>query len=189
MRLLYALFCCLLFWVSPTQAQVKEGINVRNAELQLVEEQWIFNADFDINLNSVLEEALQKGVPLYFTLEIEIIRPRWYWFDEKIYAPETVYKISFNALTRQYRYGIGSLYQSAATMEEALRAIGHIYRRPIIDRNFVKKDTAAFKAQARLHLDISQLPKPFQLTALANREWNLSSDWIRLNFYDPPAAK
>jgi hypothetical protein len=31
----------------------------------------------------------------------------------------------------------------------------------------------------RLRLDTSQLPKPFHLTALGSREWNIASEWHR----------
>ena len=44
----------------------------------------MLNAEFDLTLNATLEEALQRGVPLYFVLEFEISRPRWYWLDEKV---------------------------------------------------------------------------------------------------------
>jgi hypothetical protein len=36
-----------------------------------------------------------------------------------------------------------------------------------------------YQAAVRMRLDVSQLPKPFQITAFGSREWNLSSDWHR----------
>ena len=31
----------------------------------------------------------------------------------------------------------------------------------------------------RMRLDTAQLPKPFQLNAIASRDWTLESDWHR----------
>ena len=39
--------------------------------------------EFDITFSPRLEEAVNRGVPLYFVVEFELARPRWYWFDEK----------------------------------------------------------------------------------------------------------
>jgi hypothetical protein len=36
-----------------------------------------------------------------------------------------------------------------------------------------------------MRLDLSQMPKTFQVNALANRDWNLSSDWARWIFTPP----
>jgi hypothetical protein len=34
-----------------------------------------------------------------------------------------------------------------------------------------------YEAALRLRLDVTQLPKPFQITALGNKDWSLASDW------------
>ena len=75
---LFTLLACTLALVVGAAAQA-EGIDVRNAALVAGEEGYFLEADFEIALNTTLEEALNKGVPLYFLLEFEVIRPRWYW--------------------------------------------------------------------------------------------------------------
>ena len=67
--------------VPPARA---DTIAVKSAELRAEDDGYVLNAEFDLTLNPTLEEALQKGVPLYFLLEFEISRPRWYWLDEKV---------------------------------------------------------------------------------------------------------
>ena len=39
-----------------------------------------------------------------------------------------------------------------------------------------------------MRLDTAQLPKPFQVNALTNREWTLSSEWKRFRF-NPETTK
>jgi len=46
----------------------------------------------------------------------------------------------------------------------------------VADRSMLRADDD-YTAQVRMRLDVSQLPKPFQVSALTNRDWTLASDW------------
>src|SRR5205823_1497464 len=89
-----------------------EGIDVRTTSIEPTDDGWQLQADFDIQFSPRLEEAVNRGVPLYFIVEFEISRPRWYWFDEKPVQQSQTYKISYTPLLRQYRLTVGSLYQN-----------------------------------------------------------------------------
>ena len=156
-------------------------IQVRSAELHAEEDGYYLNADFDLSLNSTLEEALQKGVPLYFVLEFEITRPRWYWLDEKVVSASTQYRMTYNALTRQYRVSIGLLAQGFATLEEVEHFLSRVTSREVASLDKLVKGTR-YDAAVRLRLDVNQLPKPFQVSALASREWTLQSEWFRWSY-------
>ena len=155
-----------------------EGILVRDAALVAADEGYYLEADFEISLNATLEEALNKGVPLYFLLEFEVIRPRWYWLDDKVVNTQQQYRLAYNALTRQYRLGIGAFYQNFNELGEALSFLSRVRRRQVLDIGVLSRGSV-YAAAVRMRLDVSQLPKPFQLNALASRDWNLSSDWYR----------
>ena len=176
-RLLGALVALWLPLLAPGIADA-QGIEVRRASLQNTEDGYVLEADFDIVLTHSLEEALNKGVPLYFQVEFELIRPRWYWFNEKFATSEQEYRLSYNALTRQYRLGVGRLHQNYGTLTEAITFMSHIRRREDIPAGALRKDNT-YVAGVRMRLDTSQLPKPFQLNALGSREWTLNSDWYR----------
>ena len=165
----------LLMLALPARA---EGILVRDAALVAAEEGYYLEADFEITLNATLEDALNKGVPLYFLLEFEIIRPRWYWLDDKVVNSQQQYRLAYNALTRQYRLGIGAFYQNFSDLNEALSFLSRVRRRQVLDLGTLSRGSV-YSAAVRMRLDVSQLPKPFQLNALASRDWNLSSDWHR----------
>jgi hypothetical protein len=166
----------LWFLVFAAVGAHAQGIEVRRASLQNAEDGYVLEADFDIVLTHTLDEALNKGVPLYFQLEFELIRPRWYWFNEKVAGSAQDYRLAFNPLTRQYRLGVGRLHQNFATLAEAINVMSHIRRRE--DIGTLQKDNT-YVGAVRLRLDTSQLPKPFQVNALGSREWQLSSDWYR----------
>ena len=174
---LAALVALWLGFAIPLVAHAN-GIEVRKAALLATEEGYVLEAEFDVGLTPTLEDALNKGVSLYFTLEFDLIRPRWYWFNEKIANAQQQYRLTYNALTRQYRMGVGNLYQNFGTLTEALEVMSRVRRREEIDPGAITKGTA-YMAALRLRLDTTQLPKPFQINALGSREWNVGSDWYR----------
>jgi hypothetical protein len=174
---LIALFAWALALVSGAAAHA-EGIDVRNAALVAGEEGYFLEADFEITLNPTLEDALNKGVPLYFLLEFEVIRPRWYWFNEKVLNAQQTYRLTYNALTRQYRLGFGSLFQNFSALSEAIDFLSRVRRRQVLEPGVLDKGNT-YTAGVRMRLDVSQLPKPFQLNALASRDWNFGSEWHR----------
>jgi hypothetical protein len=155
-----------------------EGILVRDAVLVAADEAYYLEANFEIALNPTLEEALNKSVPLYFLLEFEIIRPRWYWLDDRVIGTQQQYRLAYNALTRQYRLGIGAFFQNFNDLNEALAFLSRVRRRHVLEIGMLSRGTV-YAAAVRMRLDVSQLPKPFQLNALASRDWNLSSEWYR----------
>lgn len=166
--------CVALVFASSAAADIE----VKRASLAVAEDGYVLEADFSIQLTPPLEDVLSKGVSLYFLLEFELIRPRWYWFNDKIAETQHQYRLSYNALTRQYRVGTGSLYQNFATLADALEVLSRVRRHNEIEPGLLKKDTS-YVAAVRLRLDTSQLPKPFHLSALGSRDWNIASEWYR----------
>src|SRR5687767_14075546 len=175
---LLSVLVVLVLALMPARAAAAEGIDVRHAALVSAEEGYFLEADFEVTLNPTLEEALHKGVPLYFLLEFEVIRPRWYWLNEKVFSIQQQYRLSYNALTRQYRIGVGALYHNFSAMSEALDFLSRVRRRQVLEPGVLVKGNT-YIAGVRMRLDVSQLPKPFQLNALASRDWNLGSEWHR----------
>ena len=163
--------------MAPARA---DGIEVRTAALITAENGFALEADFEVTLTHTLEEALNKGVPLHFVLEFELIRPRWYWLNQKIAGARQEYRLSYNALTRQYRVGFRTLYQNFASLAEALAFMSRVRVRvrDIAETGAFSKGES-YRAALRLRLDSSQLPRAFQVSAVGSREWSISSDWHR----------
>ena len=174
-----ALGAAVLAWTAPVARA--DTIPVKFAELRIEEGEVLLNAEFEFTFNPTLEEALQRGVPLYFNLEFGLTRGRWYWFDEKVGQTSLTYRVAYNALTRQYRVSSGLLAQTLGSLEEVERYIGRVTSRPVARADGLAKGLR-YEASIRLRLDVNQLPKPFQVDALASREWTLASDWYRWSF-------
>ncbi len=175
---LAALLLASVLAASSAFAAQLHGIEVRRAVFIAEDDHFVLDADIDTILSAPLEDALNKGIPLYFLLEFELVRSRWYWFNDRAIFKQQQYRVSFNALTRQYRIGIGAFYQNFPTLAEALQVMSKVRRREDIEPGVLSKGTA-YTAGLRLRLDTSQLPRPFNLNALGSREWSLGSEWYR----------
>lgn len=155
-----------------------ERIGVQGARLEMQEGHWVVNAQFDLDLTARLEEAVSRGLPLYFLVEFELTRPRWYWFDEKAISSALRYRLSYNALTRQYRLSTGTLQQGFPTLQDAIGVMTSVRNWRVAESDAIKAGETYFAA-LRMRLDVSQLPKPFQINAITDREWTMASDWER----------
>jgi len=153
-------------------------VEVANPQLLPGEDGYVLSADFKFDLNPRLEEAVTKGVVLYFVADFELTKGRWYWLDEKLVARSQTYRLSYHALTRQYRLSTGGLHQSFATLSEAVLVLSRLRNWVVIERGEKGvRPGETYDAALRLRLDITQLPRPFQITALGNKDWSLASDW------------
>jgi hypothetical protein len=169
----------------PLAGEVRaEIIPVVSASLRVEEDRVELFAEFAFSFTSTLEEALQRGVPLYFLQEFELARPRWYWFDDKVLQNVATYRLSYTPLTRQYRVSSGLLGQTFDELADVERVIGRITARTVARTDQLERG-ARYDAAVRVRLDVNQLPKPFQVNALASREWQLASDWYRWSFTLP----
>jgi hypothetical protein len=169
-----------LFLLVPSAVWADERIGVMAAELELAKDGGggaiVLNATFEFEMPQALEEAVQKGIALYFNIEFELFRKRWYWFDRKIGMQTLTYRLSYSPLTRQYRLARGGLSQPFDSAEEALALVKSVRNWKVADKSQLSPRDD-YDAQVRMRLDVSQLPKPFQVNAITSREWNLASDW------------
>jgi Domain of unknown function (DUF4390) len=169
------LLALLLALCLPLRAHA-EGVEITRASLENSDDGYKLAVSFSFELNRGLEDAITRGIPLYFTTDVDLTRPRWYWFDEKTISSSQTTRISYNALTRQYQAAIGGRLQASfATLDEALSLV----RRPgrwVIAEKGVLKPGETYSLTVRMGLDVALMPKPFQINALNNSDWRLTSE-------------
>ena len=172
---------------SQVQAQTPNvpGVEVTELRLEKSEGALLLQSSLRLDLSAVVEDALQKGMPIYFVTEAEITRDRWYWSDKKISTVARHYRLAYQPLTRLWRLNVSrdpigsvgvasSLSQSFQTLPEAIAAIRRTVNWKLADLTELENDnkyTLIFK----FRLDVSQLARPFQMTAGSNAEWNLAT--------------
>lgn len=194
----------LFAWLFAAAAQA-EGISVSKVEVRLGEDGYQLAASYDVTLNATMQQALSRGIPLYFVGEFSLTHPRWNWVDEmqqavsrgvagyfsddepslshwswldkEVYAGEQTIKLSYNVLTRQYRISRGALFQNFASFEDALNILSR-QSSAVIPLDLLENE-GDYIAAARLRLDVAQLPNLLQVSALTDSNWTLDSDWYR----------
>lgn len=157
-------------------------IEIVKAAIDSTEDGYRLSAAYAFELNRGLESTITRGVPLYFTTDVELTRHRWYWLDETAVAASQTIRISYNVLTRQYHAAINNnLQQNFSTLDDAMALV----RRPprwIIAPNNALKNGAVYNAAVRMRLDVAQLSKPLQVNAINDSDWRLSSNWISFSY-------
>ncbi|MBV8634485.1 MAG: DUF4390 domain-containing protein, partial [Burkholderiaceae bacterium] len=135
-------------------------------------------------LNRTLEDAVNHGIPLNFTTQIEIKRPRWYWFDESTIEAENVVILSKNLLTNEYQANvIGGVQRSFHSLEEALELMRHPSRWVVAERGALKSGTTYHVTmQMKLNLESLSLSKPFIVDSINNPDWRLATDKKSFSF-------
>lgn len=167
-----------LLWLAVAQAG---SIEPKSATLTPDERGYAVTADFAIQIGPRLEDAVSKGVPLHFRFEIQIKRKRWYWADEHVAGRVLKYRLSYQALTRQYRLSLGNLHQNYDSLDEAIHALGRVARLHVADKAALPMGEPLMAA-VRLSLDHTQLPKPLQVDALADRDWQVEAGILTWQF-------
>ena len=165
-------------------APARADIEVRDARLRATEEGLALDADFVFELTPRLADVVANGVPLYFSVDFEMTRRRWYWFDERPVSRRLQLRLSYHALSRQYRLSTGLLQQNFPNLGEALNVLKRVRNWLVADRT-VEFSDADYEAALRMRLDTSLLPKPFQLSALTSRDLHLESAWERFTVRSP----
>lgn len=161
-----------------------EENEVRDASLRATEEGLVLDAEIEFELTPRLAEVLAGGVALYFAVDFELERSRWYWFDEKAASARLQMRVSYHPLSRQYRLSTGLLQRSFDSLDEVLGAMKRIRGWLVVDRTVTFAD-ADYLAAVRFRLDTSLLPKPFQLSALTARDLQLDTPWKRFTVRSP----
>ncbi len=178
LRALLGLLLCIAALFGQAHA---DEVSLRHTEVLLREEGYVVNAEVDLELNPRLTDAVNRGVSLYFVAEFVVEQPRWYWFDRVVVERRLNYRLSYHAITRSYRLSLGSFHQSFDNLDAAVRTMLRIRNWQVAAREALE-DGESYRAALRFRLDTTQLPKPFQVTAIGSRDWNLGTDWYTWTF-------
>jgi hypothetical protein len=179
-------FVAVLAAAAPAEARADE-IEVREVALRSIEDGLALDADFAFELTPRLADVVANGVPLYFRVDFELTRPRWYWFDDHAASRQMHLRLSYHALSRQYRLSAGLLQQSFPTLDEALDVLKRVRNWLVVERPATLANSD-YEAAVRMRLDTALLPKPFQLSALTGRDLQLESPWKRFMVRTPKPA-
>ena len=143
------------------------------------------SASVAFELPSVVEDALLKGIALYFVVEADILRDRWYWSDQRVANAVRTIRLAYQPLTRRWRVNIGAGVSGSAsglratfnqnydTLAEAMSAVQRVTRWKIAETADVRSGSE-HKVTFSFKLDLSLLPRPFQIGVAGQRDWSIA---------------
>jgi hypothetical protein len=164
-----ALAALLAGLAPPVQAQ---GVELPTISAKRQEGVIVLDVVAVLTLSKAVEDALRRGVPLYFVAQATVYHPRWYWRDERIARVSRSWRLSFQPLTSQWRVSLGGFSQSYPSLDEALLSITRLAHWKLTEPGQIDLDERYY-VEFDYKLDATQLPRPMQLELAAQQEWQL----------------
>lgn len=180
------LLSCWLLAAGAAQAQVATDIG--QLRLEHSDDEWQLSAQLQFELPPAVEDALLKGIPMVFVYSADVLRERWYWYDKKLVNAERNLRLAYQPLTRRWRLNVYSgpvasssvglaLNQSFDSLGQALSAIKRLSKWKIADTSDLDAGTK-YKVDFRFRLDLGQLPRPFQIGAIGQADWDIAASAV-----------
>lgn len=168
----------LLLTLLNGHAHAEEKFIVDTVSTHLRDHVYLLDADIEFHFSDEALEALNNGIPLTISLEIEIQRSRRYWLDEDIAELEQRYQIFYHALSGQFL--VQNQNSSATRIYPSLAAtlanLGRVRDLPLLDEKLIDPDEQ-YELELQVRLDIEALPAPLRPLAYVSPAWHLASDW------------
>ena len=159
------------------------SIDIKQAELQAIDDYYALSADVEVSFDDTIEAAVNKGVPLHFLIEFQVVKPRKYWFDDEIITASRSVVLSYHALSRQYLVTRGAHQKSFESLAEAAQELMLIRDWKVLDKALIEKNEP-YNAALLVRLDQTKLPKAIQVDAISSEKWNLSSQKFEWSLKD-----
>ena len=175
-----------LAWSHGTPVRAEAPVTeISTFRLEREGEAILLTANVKFELSAAVQDALLKGVPMVFVAEADTFRERWYWTNKRVLSAERHMRLAYQPLTRRWRLNVASglitqaglalaLNQNFDSLSEALAAVQRLSRwkiGDISDQDLEQRHYVEF----RFRLDMSQLPRPFQIGTLGQTDWNISA--------------
>lgn len=154
------------------------SLNINASEINLSNFKIENNADGqelffeqDISINNNLFQAIQKGIPLKFDINIKVTNFKKFWFNEIIFDDKFSFEIKYRNLLKKYQLrnmdGNYKYFSDIEMLKETINLIN-------INLGYLvlSEDTLI---EVGVKLDSNQLPKPLQINR-RNTTWNVSSE-------------
>ena len=175
----------VLAWMAcASLAWAQNQVALTSLQTERNDDVYQISAQFDLELSNTVQEALLKGIPVYFVVDAKVYRDRWYWSDKLVAAAQRHIRVSYQPLTRRWRMqvasqpivqnGLGvSLMQSYDSLEEVMVNLRRLNRWKFADAAQIETG-AGHRLEFAFYLDLSQLPRPLQMGATGQSEWELA---------------
>jgi hypothetical protein len=171
------------------QAQMA-GTDAPVLALERIDDGLWLSTQLKFELPVVVEDALLKGIPIYFLARADLLRQRWYWTNKTVASVQRRLRLSYHPLTRRWRLNIASgdvaeaaqgmaLNQNFDSLEDAMLTVRRISRWKIADAADIEPG-AKYVVEFHFALDVAQLPRPLQIGTLGQSDWLISVNAVQV---------
>ena len=157
-------------WVCSGTAQA-QGVELAGLQVQKLEGALTIDFNARVALPRAVEEAVQRGVPIYFVAQAQLLRNRWYWRDERVARVSRSWRLAYQPLTNSWRVGLGGLNQTVATLAEAMAIASRSAGWKLADLSQLDAGDKGYYLQFSYRLDTTQLPGPMQFGLGGQGDW------------------
>ena len=176
----------LAFWLlAMPLAQAQNAVDLQQLRADRAGGEVLVSASVVFELPAVVEDALLKGIPLFFMLEADLLQERWYWTDKRVAGVQRQLRLAYQPLTRRWRVNATTapggdssqglaLSQNFDSLAEALATVKKISRWKVSDLG-ESESSAKYRVEFRFRLDLGQLPRPFQIGTIGQSEWDIQA--------------
>jgi hypothetical protein len=171
---LLAMWLLAMAWSGAVRA---DPVELDSFDLNRTEEGLVLDFTVQFGLSRTVEDALLKGVPLFFVAEAEVFRDRWYWRDKQVNTVTRTWRLAYQPLTRKYRVTLGGLNQNYDTLSDALAVISRTVHWKLADAS--QLDDGRHYVEFKYQLDTTQMPRPMQIGITGQPEWSLRVERVR----------
>jgi Domain of unknown function (DUF4390) len=166
-------------WANDDETEPVQASLMRNGDGLFL------SARLNLSLSEAVEDALSKGIPLLFVWQAEVVQPRWYWWDKDIASATRAVRLAYQPLTRHWRLSVGedgstsrfALHQNFASLSEAMRSVLRLNEWKLSSPARLSNDSGQF-VRLSFRLDLSQLPRPFQMGVVNEPDWGMGFDKV-----------
>ena len=174
----------------------RRGCSSRATPIEKSAEGYALSTLLTFDISPPVEDALLKGVAVFFVLEADVFRDRWYWVDKKVAGAQRQMRLSYQPLTKRWRLGVAFspspnvslsandsagppvyLNQHFDNLSDALVSMKRISGWKVADLQELEPN-AKHRLEFKFKLDVTQLPRPLQLGVLGQGDWSLSTSQI-----------
>lgn len=162
-----------------------ESVSLAEPELKLerLDDGLWLSATLKFELPGVVEDALLKGIPIYFVADADVLRERWYWINRQVSSAQRQVRLAYLPLTRRWRLNVSAgdinesaqgpaLNQNFDSVQDAMAAVRRISHWRIADTADIEPG-ATHVVEFRFRLDVAQLPRPLQIGTLGQSDWQI----------------
>ncbi len=184
-RVVWALFGVCWLWLTLVAAPaLAREPQVEQIALQRTADGLYLSARLEVAPSAAVEDALLRGVPLYFVWQTEVVRDRWYWSDKRVVSAQRTLRLVYQPLTRRWRVSVSNLpdasrggaglqyalHQNFDNLPDALAGVSRVLRWRIADAADLVPGGDQ-RVELVFRLDLTLLPRPFQIGMANQPEW------------------